>query len=53
LKPVIYAGIALVLLMGLAGAASATSYTLTVQTNSTSYSVSANVLVSGQVTPAP
>jgi len=53
MKIVFYLGIFLALLVGLSGAASATSYVLTVQTGSSAYSSSANITVTGQVSPAP
>jgi len=53
MKLAFFFGIILALLMGLSGAASATSYVITVQTGTSSYSSSANITVTGQVSPAP
>ena len=53
MKWTLYAVVAVGLLLGLSGAASASSYSLSVGTNSPSYSGNASITVSGQVTPAP
>jgi hypothetical protein len=51
-RPILFA-FALAILVGLSGAATAASYSITVQTNSSTYIGAASITVSGQVSPAP